>query len=52
MQMAKGWGKMDWTSLMGDEKKKLLRMFPTKLENCMDTIHPDTAVTVTKLWKV
>ena len=48
----KGMGKMDWTSLMGDEKKKLLRMFPTKLENCMDTIHPDTAVTVIKLWKV
>ena len=48
----KGMGKVDWTSLMGDEKKKLLRMFPTKLENCMDAIHPDTAVTVIKLWKV
>ena len=46
-------GKMDWTSLMGDEKKKLLRTLPDKLEsNTEEVIHQDTAETVIKIWKV
>lgn len=48
----KGSGKMDWTSLMGDEKKKLLRVLPLKLEESNDAIQQDTAKTVIKLWKV
>ncbi len=49
----KGSGKMDWTSLMGDEKKKLLRTLPEKLESSPDEIiHQDTVGTVVKLWKV
>ena len=49
----KGTGKMDWTSLMGDEKKKLLRTLPDKLEsNTEEVIHQDTAETVIKIWKV
>lgn len=48
----KGTGKKDWTSLMGDEKKKLLQNFPTKLESCADVIHLDTSPTTIKLWKV
>lgn len=48
----KGTGKKDWTSLMGDEKKKLLQNFPTKLESCADVINPDTSPTTIKLWKV
>ena len=45
--------KMDWTSLMGDEKKKLLRTLPDKLEsNTEEVIHQDTAETVIKIWKV
>lgn len=46
-------GKKDWTSLMGDEKKKLLRTLPEKLESNQDEIiHGDTAGTVIQLWKV
>ncbi len=49
----KGSGKMDWTSLMGDEKKKLLRTVPEKLESSPEEIiHQDTAETVIKLWKI
>lgn len=48
----KGCGKMDWTSLMGDEKKKLLRLLPGKLESQSERIHPDTSKTVIQLWKV
>jgi hypothetical protein len=29
---------MDWTSLMGDEKKKLLRTVPEKLESSPEEI--------------
>ncbi|XP_068757380.1 uncharacterized protein [Montipora capricornis] len=46
----KGMGKMDWTSLMGDEKKKLLRMLPIKLTESNDAIHSDSKDTVVKLW--
>ncbi len=49
----KGSGKMNWTSLMGDEKKKLLRTLPEKLESSPEEIiHQDTAETVIKQWKV
>lgn len=48
----KGMGKMDWTSLMGDERKKLLKNLPAKLESSQDSIHRDTAQTVIKIWKV
>lgn len=44
---------MDWTSLMGDEKKKLLHTLPDKLESSTEeVIHQDTAETVIKIWKV
>ena len=50
---SKGSGEMDWTSLMGDERKKLLRTLPEKLESSSEeVIHQDTAGTVIKLWKV
>lgn len=48
----KGTGKMDWTSLMGDERKKLLKNLPAKLEASQDSINHDTAETVIKIWKV
>lgn len=48
----KGTGKMDWTSLMGDERKKLLKDLPAKLEASQDSINHDTAETVIKIWKV
>ena len=51
-EAGKATGKKDWTSLMGDEKKKLLQNFPTKLESCVDVTHPDTLPTTIKLWKV
>ena len=48
----KGMGKIDWTSLMGDEKKKLLRTLATKLGESNDVIHADSKDTVVKLWLV
>lgn len=48
----KGTGKMDWTLLMGDERKKLLKNLPAKLEASQDSINHDTAETVIKIWKV
>ncbi|CAB4005933.1 Hypothetical predicted protein [Paramuricea clavata] len=43
---------MDWTSLMGAEKKKLLHTLPDKLQSSTEEIiHLDTAGTVIKLWK-
>ena len=48
----KGTGKMDWTSLMGDERKKLLRNLPGKLEASTNAIQCDTSKTVVKIWKV
>ena len=51
----RGIGKVDWTSLMGNEKKKLLHTLLDKLQQTMATeeiIHQDTAGTVIKLWKV
>lgn len=44
-------GKMDWTSLMGDERKKLLKNLLAKLESSKDSIHRNTAQTVIKMWK-
>lgn len=47
-----GSGKMDWTSLMGAEKKKLLKLLPLKLEATTEAIQPDSLRTVIQLWKV
>ena len=46
---SKGSGMWDWTSLMGDDRKKLLRELPPKLEIA---IQPDTAQIVVQLWRV
>ena len=45
----KGSGTYDWTSLMGNEKKLLLRTFP---EHFSSLLRQDTAKTVEKIWKV
>ena len=45
----KGSGTWDWTSLMGDDRKTLLRVLLSKLE---PFIQQDTARTVVELWKV
>ena len=45
----KGSGTWDWTSLMGDDRKILLRELPEKME---PLIQQDTAKTVVELWKV
>ena len=45
----KGSGTYDWTSLMGNEKKMLVRSLP----KCFPSIlRPETAATVQKIWKV
>lgn len=46
----KGSGSHDWTSLMGSEKKKLMRLLPAKLEE-MDILFTESKGTVIKLWK-
>ena len=45
----KGSGTYEWTSLMGDDRKTLLKNLPSKLE---PLIQQDTAKTVVELWKV
>jgi len=45
----KGSGTWDWTSLMGDDRKTLLKALPSKLE---PFIQQDIAKTVVELWKV
>ena len=45
----KGSGTYDWTSLMGNEKKLLLKTFP---EHFSSLLRQDTAKTVEKIWKV
>lgn len=45
----KGSGTWDWTSLMGDDRKTLLKVLPCKLE---PLLQQDTAKTVVELWKV
>ena len=42
-------GKYEWTSLMGGDKKWLLRNLPDMFE---DILKPDKKDAVTKLWKV
>ena len=42
-------GTWDWTSLVGDDRKTVLKVLPSKLE---PFIQQDTARTVVKLWKV
>ena len=48
----KGSGTVDWTSLMEDEKRKLLKLLPDKLVEQTDGIHQSTASTVIKIWRV
>ena len=45
----KGSGTWEWTSLMGDDRKTLLKNLPNKLEYL---IQQDTARTAVELWKV
>ena len=45
----KGSGTWDWTSLMGDDRKTLLRELPGKME---PLIQQDTSKTIVELWKV
>ena len=42
-------GNFEFTSIMGDEKKKLLKMLPPKLINCQP---PAFSLDVKKLWEV
>ena len=42
-------GNVDWTSLMGNEKKKLLRNLPTHFPTILP---PNVCNKVTKLWRV
>ena len=44
----KGSGMYDYTSLLGNDKKKLMKELPDKLEGI---IHPDTSQTVIAIWK-
>jgi hypothetical protein len=46
-----GIGKVDWTSLMGDEKKKLLLKLPPKLQESSNAIQRDSKNKVVQLWK-
>lgn len=48
----KGSGTWDWTSLMGDDRKKLLKGLPERLASSSDCIQQDTCKTVVQLWKV
>jgi len=41
--------KLEWTSLMGTDKKKLLRNLPMKFDKC---INPSKLQDVRKLWQV
>ena len=45
----KGSGTYDWTSLMGNEKKKLLKLLP---EMFSSFLRKETATVIEKLWKV
>ena len=45
----KGSGTWDWTCLMGDDRKILLKLLPEKMET---VLQQDTAKTVVHLWKV
>ena len=45
----KGSATYEWTSLMGDDRKTLLKNLPSKLE---PLIQQDSAKTVVELWKV
>ena len=42
-------GLYDWTSMVGNEKKKVLRSLPEKFPQILDPDHCDT---ITKIWKV
>jgi len=42
-------GLYDWTSMVGNEKKKVLRSLPEKFPQILD---PEHCNTITKIWKV
>jgi len=42
-------GKVDWTSLLGPDKLKLLKILPDKLTDCQP---PEMVQSIQKLWKV
>ena len=46
----RGTGKLEFTSLMGEEKKKLLRRLPSKLTE-RDALHPNSKNTVIEIWQ-
>ena len=46
----RGTGKLEFTSLMGEEKKKLLRRLPSKLTE-RDALHPNSKHTVIEIWQ-
>lgn len=48
----KGSGTWDWTSLMGNDRKKLLPELREKLANSTDCIQKNTQHSVVLLWKV
>ena len=49
---AKGVITMDWTSLMGNEKKRVFKLLPDKILITDMGIHNDTRDTVVQIWKV
>lgn len=46
----KGSGIYDWTSLVGSDKKKLLKLLPAQLEG-NDILFPESKTVVVKLWR-
>ena len=46
----KGSGTYDWTSLISSDKKKLLQLLPSQLQE-KDTIFPETKEMVVKIWR-
>ena len=49
---AKGTIVMDWISLMGNKKKKLLILLPDQLIKNTSGVHGETKDTVVQIWKV
>ena len=46
----KGSGILDWTSLLGSDKKKMLNCLPARLQ-VTDLLFPETKETVIKIWR-
>lgn len=47
----KGSGSYDWTSLVGSDKKKLMKLLPARLQGYLDILFPETKQTVITLWE-